>query len=320
MNRRPSRFRPCLEALEERSLLSVSVSLIPAAGGAEKLVINAMSSTVNDTIRIYNNGNGHISGFISDETGDSPLGGGKGFVNVNDVTVYGGPVGAAVYYFQQGDALSPQGDQIYGGGTNLGFSFTTVFEGGNNTLAVDLHGHALKAGPVEFWCFGSPGSDVMTVNATNVNIGPLVLFEVLVDGNKWGTGAGAINFSMTYSGVNSGVLQVHGSADADTQVNFGLNATFLGAPPPRFTIPGHRGTAAFGTRPGDLAFSGGDGNNNLDMLLFSPDGLSLTGDVYPGPGINSCFRTANVKDHGCQFDRVFVPLGRIVPHHVLPGF
>jgi hypothetical protein len=82
-------------------------------------------------------------------------------------------------------------------------------------------------------------------------------------------------------------------------------------------LSGRRGTAAFGTRPGDLAFSGGDGDNNLQMLLFSPGGLSLTGDIYAGPGTNSCFRTAKVKDHGCPFDRVFgrVPV-RTTPVHL----
>jgi hypothetical protein len=316
MNRHPSRFRPCLEALEERSLLSVSVSFASSPDGAGKLVIDATSSTVNDTIRIYNNGNGHISGFVSDETGDSALGGGNGFFNVNDVTVYGGRSGAAIYYYQQGDPLNPQGDQVYGGDTLLGFSFTTVFEGGNNTLAVDMHGHALKSGPVYFQFFGN---GTTTVNATNVNIGPLVLFAVLADGDPVAT-AGNINFSMDYSGFNSGVLQVHGNGDDHDGGTFRLDATFLGSPLSRSILPGRRGTAAFGTRPGDLAFTGGEGDNDLQMLLFSPGGLSLTGDVYPGPGTNSCFRTANVKDHGCQFDRVFVPLGRIVPHHVLPGF
>jgi hypothetical protein len=300
--------------MEERSLLAVNVTFNALGPGI--LEIDASASDVSNTIRIYNNGNGHISGFIDDKFGDSPLGGGNGFFNVQEVAIYGGPVGAAIYYYQQGDPFNPQGDQIYGGGGGpfRGFQLSVLFAGGNNSLAVDLHGHALKAGPVDFWVAGgNVGKESVTVNATNVNIGPQVLFNVLAGGHI-PAGAGNIDFSMDYSGFNSGVLQVHGNADIDAQASFRLNATFLGSPLSRFGFPGRRGTAAFGTHPGDLAFTGGDGGNDLQMLLFSPGGLSLTGDVNAGPGPSSCFRTANVKDHGCQFDRVYgrVPI-RITP-------
>jgi hypothetical protein len=302
MNPRPSRFRPRLEALEERALLSVSVSLVPAGSGMG-LTIDASQSTAHNVISIFNNGNGLIKGYV---TGDPDGAGFFTFFGVG-VGIVGGPGGTDVYYYQRGEQV-----------THSVCLVVAEFGGGKNTFAANLQGSTLM-GLVDFRVFGGGGNDSISINATNVTIaGSLGGVASFVRDDHSPPG-GTTNFSEDYSGVNSGQLVVWVDGGTDTQDTLRLDATFLGTPPSRSTIPG-RGGSLFGVAPGDLSLFGGAGDNNLDMLLFSPGGLSLTGDVYAGSGTNSCFRTANVKDHGCQFDRVFVPLGRIVPHHVLPGF
>jgi hypothetical protein len=92
--------------------------------------------------------------------------------------------------------------------------------------------------------------------------------------------------------------------------SFRLNAAFLGLSGLQHGLPRPR---SFGTRPGDLSFTAGDGNNDLEMLLFTPGGLSATGDLYGGPGNNTALRTSNLKAHNCQQDNLFgLDLGRLV--------
>jgi hypothetical protein len=45
----------------------------------------------------------------------------------------------------------------------------------------------------------------------------------------------------------------------------------------------------------------------MAMALESPGGLSLTGDIYGGPGQNFFTRTANVKAHGLFLGGKVVP-------------
>jgi hypothetical protein len=308
MNHGPSRFRPCLETLEERALLAVSVSFTPN-GPAGSLVIDARQSPARTFIVISNNGNGHITGTIAgDDNGAGPLNGGNGFFNVRSVLVYGGPAGAAVSYFQSGD-------QVYGGpGAFLGFQFETVFAGGNNNFAADFEGNALRAGPVSFTIDGSSGTDTVAVNARGVNILPEVLFSVAAFGSSHGASGGDINFAMDYSGFNRGVLQVQGRADDAAQADFRLNATFLGAS----NLAAPRGFHATGVRPGDLELFGGSGNSSPEMALSSPGGLPLTGDIFGGPGATACLHTRNVKAYNCRPDALIgaggLRLGPVVPH------
>jgi hypothetical protein len=286
MNHRPARFRPYLEALEERSLLSVTFSFVGRPGGTQQVIIDASQSTAHNAIYIYNQGNGHITGYIlGDPDGAGAFNSGAGFVNLSELDVRGGPGGTAVSYFQQGD-------QVY----SPGFDLFTSFAGGENTLSANLSGHALRAGTLSFTVFRFGGDDAITINAANVNIAAGAGLSAWVNDSLAFPG-GSTSFVMNWSGVKSGALKVLAEAcpDANSTVAFGLDAIFLGAPPSRGTIPGR---AASGAAPGDLAFYGGPGDNDLVMVLDSPSGLFRTGDVYGGPGQNVARRTANVNLHG----------------------
>jgi hypothetical protein len=318
MNRGPSRFRPCLEALEERSLLSVSVAYDPTGGG---LTLDARQSNAPEHINIFNDGNGHVTGSVA---GEQPF----DFSNVTSLGIFGGPGGVSISCSQMGDLSNPSGNQIYQhpGGNPFGFSFAllTYFEGNNNSLTASFAGHALSQS-VLVYVTGGSGHDAVSVNATGVDIGAFAQFRVFVS-SEYNEAGGTLNFTMDYSGVNRGALQVYGRGGQYAQANLQLDATFLGTPstsrfgPARFFGPR-------GASPGDLALYGGTGDTNMDMLLFSPSGLPLTGDVYSGgdvysmTGENSCFRTANVKSHGCRPDTVFGPhIPRLVrPPTILPA-
>jgi hypothetical protein len=295
---RASRFRPRLEALEERSLLTVSVIFRDGF-----LAIDARQSTVSNTISISNNGAGHITAAVSGDTVtvDGSPGGGLDFSAVTGVSIFGGPGGAGVSYLQQGDALNPSGNQVYA----QGFGFTTYFEGGTNTLVANLQGHALSVGPVIFLVEGGAGHDTININARGVDIGPLTDFLVETSRNFENGGAGGLlNFNTDYSGTNRGRLAVNPLSlpGAYAVEDLRVDATFLG------TLSNSRTTPFLlrphGASPGDLSLYGGPGDNSMVMELFSPGGLPVTGDVFGGPGENSCLRTANVKAHNCQQDRV----------------
>jgi hypothetical protein len=300
---RSVRFRPSLEALEERSLPSVSVS---QDGGA--LVIDGGNGPSAVTISIINNGNGHITGDIIDEDGGRILNGGTGFFNVEFVTIYGGPKGTAIDYYQQAD-------QVYA----PGFYCTITFAGGQNTLNAALKpGVALRAGAVSFFVHDGQGSDSISVHASRVAIGPGAQLSVIAKASY--LPGGDSDFSMDYSGVNRGKLTVNDDAGTDGEAVMRLDASFLGSPASHGGIPGR---SAVGVGPGDLTLTGGYGDNSMEMLLFSPGGLSVTGDVYgPGHGVNSCLRTRNVHSHNCNPDVVFGSgkINRIVTHSVISGF
>jgi hypothetical protein len=307
MNHRSARFRPRLEALEERSLLSgVNFELDPWGEGSQHLTINASQSNGPHSITIVNHGNGHITGNLDGDEFNA----GAGFINVLWLEIYGGPGGIQVNYSQQGEASNPSGDQVYA----QGFDVDVHFAGGDNAFNATLNNHALRAGWLFFSVTGGGGNDSISINASGVDIAAGAKFTVLVDDRF--TANTDTSFNMNWSGVKRGSLSVRAYMGTDAEDDLSLDATFLGARP----LGALLGRAASGAAPGDLSLSGGDGDNSMAMLLSSPGGLSATGDVYAGSGTNSCFRTANVKDHGCQFDRVFGPPNRIGTHHVLPGF
>jgi hypothetical protein len=315
MNRGSSRFRPCLEALEERSLLSVSVTQDPSGG----LTIDARQSNAPEHIDVFNNGNGHVTGSVAAGHAGQTF----DFSNVTSFGVFGGPGGVSISYSQMGDPLNPSGNQIYQdpGGNPFGFSFAlfAFFEGNNNSLTASFTGHALSQS-VLVYVTGGSGQDAVSVNATGVDIGAFADFRVFVSGQLSGEAGGALNFNMAYSGTNRGALHVDGQAGQYAQATLQLDATFLGTASTSTSrlAPG-RLFGPHGASAGDLALYGGTGDTNMDMLLFSPGGLPLTGDVYSGwdvyrmTGENSCFRTANVKSHDCQPDTVFgVRIPRLV--------
>jgi hypothetical protein len=299
MNPRPARFRPHLEALEDRSLLTVSVSSTPFLGGIE-LVIDASQSTAHNAITLVNHGNGHITGGIAgDPNGSGDFNAGAGFANVSVIFINGGAGGTTVSFAQQGEASNPSGDQVYASGLHL----LTQFAGGDNTLSATLNGHALRAGTLSFLVNGGGGNDAVSVNAGGVDIAAGTKFSVIV-ADTFAPPNGRTNFSMDWSGVKRGVLFVRGEAGSDAFADFRLFATFEGASP-LHALPGR---GAFGAGPGDLSFFGeACDDNNLVMLLHSPGRLPLTGDLGAGTGTNTCLRTANVNLHGSFLPDFIVP-------------
>jgi hypothetical protein len=304
MNRRPSRFRPRLEALEDRSLLSVSVSLVPVGFGMA-LTIDASQSTAHNVISIFNHGNGHITGGVTgDPDGAGDFAGGTGFFNVREVIIKGGNGGAAVYYFQQGgDADNPSGDQVY----SPGLYFQTEFARGDNTFFANLNGHALRTGSIGFAINGGGGTDDIAIGATNVNIAAGTRFTTIVDDSFAPRNAnvlGVTSFLMTWSGVKRGGFSVSADGGNDGITDFNLGVAYLGAP----LVRALRGQAAFGAAPGDLVLNGGLSSTRDEMIIQGSSGLPLTGDLYGGPSDNLCTRTANVKVHGLFYPDVVIGL------------
>jgi hypothetical protein len=264
-----------------------------------RLTIDASQSDVKNTISISNDGAGHITGSISgDPDGGGPLNvKGVGFFNVSTVEILGGPGGTAVSYSQTGA-------QVFG----PGLVFVTSFAENTNSFAADFHGNALTAGAVYFSVYTAGGNDNISFNAAGVNIGPLASLDVSVVGNANDTlrvPEGQTSVSMDYSGVNRsrrGGLYVGFDGDNDAHDVLRLDATFLGSPP-AVSLPGR---GANGAAPGALSLTGGAGDNQMEMLLSSPGGLSVTGDVFgrPDAAHNSCLRTSNVHSHNCKPDHV----------------
>jgi hypothetical protein len=306
MNHRPSRFRPRLEALEDRSLLSVSVGYDPSSG---IVTISPTDPREDTAVTIDNYGNGHIA-----VTVNSPaVGTGGDFFNVWNVGIRGGgPSGGLQVTYNQ------MGDQTYrnpSGGPSL---FLVAVSPGNCVFDANFQGHALL-GTVDLSVFnggGAPlGGATVDVNAQGVNIGPFAQLAVGVNGpqaENEALSSAHLHFSMDYSGYNRGRLSV-GTAGDFRSVYENLEATFLGSPSkPPFIVPVTGRTR--GDSPGDLslaALSGTDYGGDLTMLLSSPGGLSVTGVVYGGFGPTRCLRTANVKSYGCNPDSVFKSSGLV---------
>jgi hypothetical protein len=304
---RTSRFRPRLEALEDRSLLSVSV--VNTAAG---LTIDARQSNVSNAISIVNDGTGHFTGTVTGADTNTSF----DFLNVSQVGIYGGPGGVNVQYAQTGNQIyrSPVGgDSLF---------FQTVFEGGSNTFTASLAGKALF-GSMTFVVDGGSGHDTESVNATGVTIGFGGQLGVFVAGSYPGiTGTGGtVNFSMDYSGTNHGKLTVHaGPLEGYFQDVLRLDATFLGSPSTSRFVPITSRT--YGAAAGDLALDGGISDNTMTMILNTPGGLSATGDVV-GPllAVNRCLRTGNVKSHNCKPDTVLgLKSDRLTTKVTIPHF
>jgi hypothetical protein len=325
MNHRPARFRPCLEALEERSLLSIGFSLdvSPDTQGGMRLTIDASQSAVMNTISISNDGNGHITGTISgDPDGGGPLNGGAGFFNVSTLIIGGGPGGIAVSYSQTGP-------QVFG----PGFYFVTSLAESTNSFAANLNDNAVTTGAERFLVYTSGGNNSISFNTAGVNIGPFASLVAVIYGNLSDPGPGVpegqTSFSMDYSGVNRGGLNVGFDGFSDAHDVLSLDATFLGSPS-KSASRFHNLFGPRGASPGDLSLTGGAGDNQMEMILGSPGGLSVTGDVFGGPDANthfpgfqahnSCVRTRNVHSHNCNPPDHVVGPPNLIVKHVLPGF
>jgi hypothetical protein len=291
----PTRYRPTVDALEDRFLPTVTVSY---DAGVRRLAFydNADQRTGEpaNTIHIYNTGAGHI-------TGDATDAGAFDFFNVDFVSIARGHY--AVSYFQQSDAFNSSGDQVK----------PLLFSGDiNGTFVADLQGHAVRAElAFDVQGFSDNGSrSTISFKATGVDIARGAALKVFAGF----TGSGNNTFAMDYSGFNAGTLIARiddgGSTGQDV---LSLDATFLDAASARaIVLKGHTpGTSIrpfHGAAPGDLKLVGGQGDDSFRMVLFGPDGLPLSGDVYGGAGVNSCFHTTNVRTHNIQQD--IFPIGK----------
>jgi hypothetical protein len=159
-----------------------------------------------------------------------------------------------------------------------------------------LNGHAID-GPLVFTVRGVGGHDAIAINAMGVNIAAGALFGTFVNDNLFPTApSGTVYFVMNWSGVKNGDFRVQCDGRAYSDVAFGLTADFLGSPS-LVALPGHFSGRGFGSRPGDLYFTGGPDDNDLAMLLYGGL-LHPTGDLYGGTGMNFANHTANVNTHG----------------------
>jgi hypothetical protein len=277
----PTRFRPRLEALEERFLLAVGYYF------DEFSTLHLRGNAGNELISITNNGVGHITVFATGAFSEvthlqAPL---LSLDGVREVDINLGDDGR-VLYSQQGNQVWPW--QL------------SAYLGRNNSLVADLQGHSVL-GNALFQVQGGFGNDSVSFNAAGVNIAPSGTLRFLADGrffDRAGPPIGLDTFSVNYSGLKQGKLLVNffGGNGPD---QFTLNASFL---------QGGRARRPAGVAPGDLFFDGGQGDGGFRMLLSGPDGLSLSGDVYGGSGFNSCFHSRNVRTHNIQHD--ITPAGK----------
>jgi hypothetical protein len=294
MKRSPSRFRPCLDALEDRSLPSVSVSLI---GG--ELAIDASQSTVPIRVIINNDGHGLIRGAVGGDTGDvGSFNGGLGFSNVTLVVVRGGSGGCEIDYFQAGNQVN-----------GVGLAVVAEFGRGTNQFNAGLEGTALTNGRVGLTVAGGYGQDTINIEATGVNIGPKGGLDVSVQTPAPTGGGGTDTFLMNYSGINQAPHGLTVRSEMNplyTHNDLTLRATFLGGSF-KGALPGR---GSIGAAAGDLSLTG----ENVEMLLSGAAGVSETGDAFGLAGEASCVRTPNVTPHNFAQDFV-VPLSRFITHH-----
>jgi len=272
MNRKPlSRFRLSVEALDDRCMLSVIVGFSPDTG-----ILTLTSNTGHDTIRLENNGAGHI-------TGSATGAGALDYGNVNQVLIdTTGAANERIFLFQQEDALNPSGNQVRELAVNVKLG------PGNNICTYNFQEHEVRVpGLMVLGVFSSTGNDTISFFAQRVNIASGSLL-VWVFG-----GSGSDTVSMDYSGVKKGSLNVLfdvPSTDPIANNTLRLDATFDA-----------------GSRHGPwdgFTLDGGRGNDNLELFLHDAAGIHASGQIDGGGGLNTATHFDNVKAVNCQRDIV----------------
>jgi hypothetical protein len=270
MKRKPSsRFRPSVESLEDRQLMSVGVSLTIRPGDSTRSLIITPDDGDN-SINVINNGAGHI---IVDATGLGAV----DFFDVDHVDISPGNGNNNVHYFQDGDAFNRSGDQL------RPLSVSVNLGPGDNVFQADLSGHVLKH-ILGFSVDGGGGANIIVFNAKGVNIaadGELGMYLALTPTKN------PINtVSMDYSGVKEGSLVMDGLLGGQGLVD----ATF-----------------ADGSRraQGDFeGLEGGSGDDTLEVFLHDAAGIHPFGLIDGGGGFNTARHFDNVKAVNCQRDIV----------------
>jgi hypothetical protein len=277
MNRNiSSRFRPRVEALEDRELMTVGLSI---DGGTLTLTPDSGFNR----IFLGNDGNGHITGFT---TGIGALNGGAGFSGVDQVIIEGGKGGRCeISYGQLGDQIRPFG--LY------------EFAASTNDFTADMNGHAIKSN-LFLTANGGAGHNTFSVNAAGVNL-TAGTFGVDVGG-----GEGPATISVVYSGVKSknaklGFTTLSGR-DSGNSIN--VNATIRSDPSEGTRPAGLRDCGFLVGDPGDRGRD--TGKTNVFSVRIDSD-LPLSTDlknpgamVQGGRGRNLAFITPNVTVSGCQ--------------------
>jgi hypothetical protein len=266
MQPHPSRFRPHIERLEDRHLPAVAVSF---GGGTLTLAATFTS----DRITVFNNGRGHIKGYVTGWGALNDPTTQDGFFDVRRLEIF--TAGGGAEFHQVEDGFNPSGSQVDTLALNVHLGNRA------DSFTADLHGHAIHGGILALAVFAGSGAADVRVKAAGVDIFGGVLSAVFVGGPR------EDRFSMNWSGVKAGTLRVwaYGNGGDDS---LGLDAIFLGSASDTFVndlMPLHPS----GPAPGDLQLFGNGGNDNLHMDLSSPTGLPLTGYADGGEGVNNFF-------------------------------
>jgi hypothetical protein len=282
MNPGPAnRFRPNLEALEDRFLPSVSVAFSQTDG---TLTLHCDSRS--NRIFLGNDGAGHITGFVD---GTGALNGGPGFFDVATVIITGERGGRCqVDYGQLGDQIRPFGVYAPSG-------VTTDF-------TADMGGHAIRS-DLNMTAVGGPGHNTFSVNAAGVNL-PAGSFHLFL-----GTGAGDDAVSVQYSGVKSKTAQLDVRAFGGKGSGNYISVTgTVRSDPAEANIPAGRRDCSFWIDGSDTRDTGRV--NRYRMVLDSDLPLSsyygLIPEIRGGPGVNNAFATPNVLVLNCRLVPSFV--------------
>jgi len=278
MPRKPSPcFRPSVESLEDRQLMSVSVSFDPNLHGGR---LEITGDQAGNSISILNNGDGHVTVVAIGQ-------GALNYSDVSEVVVLAGNGPNAVHYFQQGDDLNPSGNQL------RPFVLDVDLGMGESQFQADLLGHAVLAGM--HLTVNGGGNHTSNFEAQGVDIGAQGSLVIVADDSPSRPGPTTsrrkVTTSVAYSGVKEGGLAVMlGNGMDRRHLQLSLDATFA---------PGS-------TRDeGDeFMIQGGRFADSLEMFLHDPAGLNPSGEIDGGGGFNTATHFDNVKAVNCQRDIV----------------
>jgi hypothetical protein len=273
--RQPRRFRPSVEALEDRQVMSCTITLQPTSPTTFTLVVRGAPNHKNN-ITINDDGTAGSTAIqvICDNTVVGTLSGAA--IDTIDVSLVGNTKPDKVTYNLTGPTQTTTRYMV----AHLG--------NGGDTFIANLNASSVSPGVQQSaQAFGGSGNDTLKVNANKGTVyGALAQIIVVLEG-----GAGNDDISFNFSGsalppwVDLLLLLDGGPGNDTVSANLSLNS-------PGFHVTGN--DSPFATPPGGRAaqVNGGAGNDTLRFVILgnppSPTPTPSFALVDGGPGHNKC--------------------------------